>query len=116
MSYGTISTTVNGAQSWAEAGSGRYVLTTTAFGTPLEYLKFSGGRLGKDGLITANMSRALEKDITINGEVFRKRLLCSMNLVVPATGFTTGDADMSIKLLDEIATTSFIDRLLKGEQ
>lgn len=116
MSFHPISTTANGAQTWNEAGAGRYVLSTTLFGSPLEYFKLSGGKLGKDGRIAASLGYTKEKDITVGSTTERQRLQMSLPILVYPSGFTTSEVDMGLQLLSEVATTAFIDRLLKGEQ
>lgn len=116
MSFGTLSTTSNGAQTWTEAGLGRYVLSTAAFGSPLEYFKFTGGRLGKDGRVSATAQHGFEQDIDHNGSIVRDRQLITTNFLVPSLGFTKTHVDVRLALINEVLTEAFLDRLLKGEQ
>lgn len=118
MSFHPISTTVGGAKTWNESGSGVYSESTVLFGSPRSYFKITRGTPNsKTGLTTCSVSRVLEKDVTINGVVSRKAMSVTLQIAVPTVpDFTTGTVDDAAALISEFLTPASLDRILKGEQ
>lgn len=107
--------TVN-TRTFNQSSDGRYVLSTVTFGTPSNYIQIKGGSLSKDRkLITAAITRVLEKDVTVGTTVQRRSASVQCIIQVPATGFTSAELDAMASDISEFITVANLDRVLSGE-
>jgi len=106
--------TVNN-KTFVQSGSNRYMLSTVAFGQPLNYIKVSGGtQRSATSSVTASVTRVIEKDVVVAGSTVRKS--CTVQLVVQTTpDFTSGDIDGMASDISEFLTNATLDRVLNGE-
>lgn len=113
MPFGPI---VVNTKTYNASGDGRYVDSTTSFGTPQNYFLVKGGSLTKDRRnIVAAVTRILEKDITVNGATERRQASVQIVFTLPSSGFTAAEADGLLKDVSDFIDSSTGDRLLRGE-
>lgn len=117
MSFHPISTTTGSPYTWNLSGPGRYIRSDISFGSPLHYIRITGGKLQRDKRLGASIQHVIENDATINSETVRSRMVTNLNILVPTRDpyYTTTVVDNSVSLLAEFLTTANIDRWLKGE-
>lgn len=103
------------SQTFNQAGSGRYMLSTVTFGAPLNYVNVKGGALNpKSGITTGSVSRVVQKDVTVDGKTVRQQL--SIQLIVQTqSGFTAAEIDAGTSDLNGLVDATFINRWLNGE-
>lgn len=107
---------VVGSNTFNQSGDGRYMLSTITFGQPSNYFSVKGGSLSKDrSVITAAVTRVLQKDLTVGTVTTRKD--CSVQLVIqiPSVGFTSTEVDTLANDISTWLTAAILDRVLNGE-
>lgn len=119
MSFVTISNTVPVAQSFNQAGTGKYVSSTTVFGGVQNYYLLSSARkikpvAGASHAYTFGVTRYAELDVVIAGVT--KRLGCRVRVVVEIDdGFDLSSTDGMLRQTDEFISSANMTRLLNGE-
>lgn len=113
MSFHPISVST---KTWNEVSPGRYMDSAVTFGSPLNYIQLSGGKLNpKTGLTTASVSRIQQKMVSV-GTTTEKQTCSVQSIIQIPSGFTTAEVDAMILTLSDLYTVSFLERLLQGEQ
>lgn len=65
---------------------------------------------------TANISRVVQKDITVGSGTERRQMTVSLNITTPAAGgFTPAELDSAVADLSEFVTASTISRVMQDE-
>lgn len=112
MAFGTLTI---GALTYNSIGPGEYMLSTVAFGGPVDMIKISPGKKANSKAPTsASITHVVEKDFTVGAEVIRRRRSVTVQHNV-AEGFLTSEVDASMLLLSDLTTPAFVTRLLLGE-
>lgn len=113
MAFQTI---VTNTRTFVSTGPGTYQKSDIAFGAPSVTLKLAPGKVSqKDGPVGASVTRSTERDVTVNGVTSRKRGSVSLQMQIPATGFTTADITTMIADIQGFTTEENLRRLLLGE-
>lgn len=113
MPFGPISAN---AKTFNQSGDGRYMLSTVTFGQPANYFVVKGGSPNKDrSVITAAVSRVLEKDVTVNGVTSRRQAIVQTVITVPLAGYTSTEVDGLLSDNDVFLTPAILDRVMNGE-
>jgi len=111
MSFGSITAQ---SKTYNEADEGRYVLSTLAFGAPDDSFTVRGANPSQDPL-RCSVSRTLQKDVVSGSDTVRKRVTATLNIVVPAAGFTATEIDSLVADLNEFISVSNLTALLMGK-
>lgn len=108
---------VLGTNTWNQSGPpGRYILSTSTFGSVENSFRITGGRTNKkSGVTTAAVTRYLESDITIGGLTVRQPGVITLGFQVPK-GFPVQALDDMTGQLSDLVTLAFLNRLLDGTQ
>lgn len=106
-----------GANSWVQSGPlGRYALSTSNFGDPLNYFQVSGCSpvKKKPGTVAGGVTSVFEKDITVSG--ITKRVRSTVQVIITVdTGITSTDVDGQLQSISDWATTAILNRIMNGE-
>jgi hypothetical protein len=104
-----------GSLTYNQAGNdGQYMLSTVNFGDPKHYIKVTGGKKGKSGVTTGGVSYVVEKDVTIDGVVKRRKFLYQ-GVIQAEDGFTPTEMDTYIQLTSDFITAATINRIMNGD-
>lgn len=92
------------------------MLSSVSFGDPVNYFAVKGGALNKSrSIVTAAVSRILEKDVTISGVTSRRSMSVQSIIQIPPVGFLSSEVDSLLSDIDSFVTGTVLDRLLNGE-
>lgn len=111
MPFGSITTN---AKTFDPRNPGTYVLTTLAFGSPTNELRFRSANKGKDGKYRFSVSKVLEKDVTINSVIDRRNLIVTVSFTT-SSDFTSSEVLSAVTDLSGALTENRIIRLMQNE-
>lgn len=95
---------------------GTYTRSSVTFGSPGNEFRLRGATLRKDGVVSASVTRVMEKDVVLNGDTVRKNCSVSLNIQLPKEGyFTPTEIDSLAADISEFLTATTISRMLQGE-
>jgi hypothetical protein len=104
------------SKTFIQSGQGRYMLDSVAFGDPADYFQIKGGSINRSrSLVTAAVSRILEKDVTVDSITSRRQLSVQTIISSPVAGFTSSEIDILLSDSDLFITEAILNRLLNGE-
>lgn len=114
MPFGNI--TVN-TVTYEPRQPGYYSKSGLSFADPTNEFRLRGGSVNKNGQRTCNVSRVLQKDVTVSGNTVRKQASVSVTVIVDdGPHFTPAELDGLASDISEFLTTSTVSRLMVGEQ
>lgn len=119
MAFGTISNTIPSAVTFNQAGTGKYIWSSSVFGGPSNYYQISPVRkikpIGNSSVAyTFGVSRYCELDLTVNGVVVRRAARVRTVIDID-DGFTLANVDEMLRQIDEFMTSTTMNRILNGE-
>lgn len=113
MSLGNL---VIGANTYIDAGTGRYINTNQTLGGLRDEIKIAKGTEAKKAnppTVNCTFSRFQEKTITINGVPTTKRGVVTVSFSVEK-GFAIADLDTLLSDLNTVITASNLNLVLNG--
>lgn len=112
MPFGTITVQT---KSYEPRIPGVYELSTVSFGEPSDRFTIRGATPSKDGLVRGSITRVLEKDVTISGQIVRSSMNVTLSFTIPQSNFSASDIDYRVEDISSFLTASVLSRILQGE-
>lgn len=120
MAFVTISNTVPAAATFNQAGTGKYVLSTSVFGglqsyyliAPAKKIKSLTGQA--DYALTMGVTRYAEADVVVNGVT--RRIAGRVRTIIEVdNGYDLNGVDAMVRQSDEFITLANMNRMANGE-
>lgn len=95
---------------------GIYSKTGVTYEQPLNEFRVRGAAQTTAKVRVSNVSRVMQKDVTVGSTTERRQMTISLNITTPAPGgFTPAELDSAVADISEFITAATVSRLMQGE-
>lgn len=117
MGLGTLQVLEPAPKDFLDIGSGRYVNSSSTFGSPKDEIRITPRKSSKDSTgtvkTTATVTRVMEIDITSDDKTLRRSVSMAIQISVQE-GLTAEHVDILATEMADLFTVSFLNKVLLG--